>query len=290
MLKRNFDITNYSNFKTKAICNYYYEINTVLDIEKLSEIIAFWKINKLKILFIWWWTNMLFAFDVYNWIIIKNNLKWWEYNKNTKILKAFSWEMISDIAISLLKDYKVELWKRFIWLPWTVWWAVYWNAWCFWLETENNFFDAEIYDIDNNIKMNFNKSKMKFSYRSSILKEENNFFLINSRFDFNKKIEKYDNKVDNIYFRENKQPKWNTCWSFFKNPNKEMSAWLLIEKVWLKWYKEDTAYFSDLHANFLMSEEWGNYKDLLDLILLAQKKVKNNFNIDLVPEVKIVYN
>jgi UDP-N-acetylenolpyruvoylglucosamine reductase len=66
---------------------------------------------------------------------------------------------------------------------------------------------------------------MNFSYRNSILKENNNkFFLIEAKFDLSKKIEKYHSDVDNIDFRENKQPKGNTCGSFFKNPNREYSA------------------------------------------------------------------
>jgi len=52
------------------------------------------------------------------------------------------------------------------------------------------------------------KKEMNFSYRSSILKEKNNkYFLINSCFDLSEKVEKYSSDVDNIYFRENKQPK-----------------------------------------------------------------------------------
>jgi UDP-N-acetylenolpyruvoylglucosamine reductase len=53
---------------------------------------------------------------------------------------------------------------------------------------------------------------MNFLYRSSILKENNNkYFLISVIFDLSKKIEKYSSIVDNIDFRQNKQPKGNTC-------------------------------------------------------------------------------
>ena len=93
-----------------------------------------------------------------------------------------------------------------------------------------------------------------------------------------------------MYFREYKQPKGNTCGSFFKNPSKENSAGSLIEKVWLKWFKIWWAYFSELHANFLMSDWTATYKDLLDLIKLWQEKVKSNYNIDLTPEVRIITN
>jgi UDP-N-acetylmuramate dehydrogenase len=105
-----------------------------------------------------------------------------------------------------------------------------------------------------------------------------------------KKQEKYSSEVDNIDFRENKQPKWNTCGSFFKNPSKEHSAWKLIEEVLLKWFKIGWAYFSNIHANFLMNDWTATYTDLIILIDLAKNKVKNEFRIDLIPEVRIIYN
>jgi UDP-N-acetylmuramate dehydrogenase len=56
------------------------------------------------------------------------------------------------------------------------------------------------------------KKDMKFSYRTSVLKENNNkYFLVKSKFDLSTKVEKYHSDVDNIDFRENKQPKGNTC-------------------------------------------------------------------------------
>jgi len=56
------------------------------------------------------------------------------------------------------------------------------------------------------------KKDMSFDYRTSILKENNNrHFLVKAYFDLSKKVEKYSSDVDNIDFRENKQPKGNTC-------------------------------------------------------------------------------
>jgi len=49
---------------------------------------------------------------------------------------------------------------------------------------------------------------MNFAYRTSILKQNNNkYFLIKVKFDLSNIKEKYSSKVDNIDFRENKQPK-----------------------------------------------------------------------------------
>lgn len=289
-LQKDIDITNLSNFKTKAISKYYFEIHDRQDIDKLLDIIDFSKREELPILFVSWGTNMLFAFDIYDWIIIKNCLKWWTYNAESSILEAYSSEAISDISLSLESDFWQDIWHRFIWLPGTIAWAVFWNAWCFWLEAENNFLEAEVLDFDTRQCLVLSKTDMIFSYRSSILKETWKYFIIKASFDLSKKIEKYSSTVDNIEFREKLQPKWNTCWSFFKNPNREQSAWFLIEQVWLKWFKLWGAYFSQKHANFLMSDSTATYKDLLDLIKLAQEKVKKEFQIDLIPEVRIITN
>lgn len=48
---------------------------------------------------------------------------------------------------------------------------------------------------------------------------------------------------------------------------------------------------SEKHANFLMSDgETCTYKDLLDLIDLTQKTVKQRFDIELENEVRIITN
>ncbi|MDD2908039.1 MAG: UDP-N-acetylmuramate dehydrogenase [Candidatus Gracilibacteria bacterium] len=290
-LKQDIEITNLSNFKTKAFTKYYFEINELDDILKLNEINDFCKINNLSLLYIGGGTNMLFAFDLYNGVIVKNNLKGWNYDEKSMILTSYSSESISDIAKDLESVYNQKLWHRFIGLPGSVGGAVYGNAGCFGLETENNFLEAEIYDIETGQTLNLIKEDFKFNYRSSLIKEHNNkYFIISAKFDLSKLVEKYHSDVDNIDFRENKQPKGNTCGSFFKNPNKENSAGALIEQVGLKGYKIGGAYFSQLHANFLMNDGTATYDDLLKIIKLAQNKVKNEFKIDLIPEVRILTN
>lgn len=309
-MQMNKDITDFSNFKTKAFSKYFYDFDW--NIEELKENIDFAKKNNLKILPISGWTNMLFAFDMFDWFVIKfsnydvktnydfKNYPWIRQNIiNTKfsyengILEISGFENISDVAEILYRENLNKKWMRFIWLPWEIAGAVVWNAGCFGLEIENTFLKAEVLNLDTLELEILDKEKMQYSYRNSIIKKTWNYILLKAWFDLNKNNEKYSYKgsLDNIiYFRTKKQPSWNTCWSFFKNPSKENPAWKLIEEVWLKWYKLWTAYFSSLHSNFLMSEDNGNYKDLLELIDLTKKKVKEKFNIELEEEVRIIKN
>jgi len=132
---------------------------------------------------------------------------------------------------------------------------------------------AKVLDLSTWEIKTLDKEEMIFSYRTSLLKQyEGQYFLINTEFDLSTKIEKYHSDVDNIYFREHKQPKGNTCGSFFKNPvvslswfkrdypdyysegMKIVSSGFLLEKSWLKGHKIWWAFFSPLHANFLMSD------------------------------------
>lgn len=287
-LQENKEITELSNFKTKAFCRYFFEIKTKEDTEKLPELFSFIKENNLKYLIIWWWTNMLFAFDYFDWIIIKNSLNKYEYDEENKQLYVQSSVNITNLSKNISSSWN-SVWDRFVWLPWSVWWAIYWNAWCFWLEIMHNFRSVYLFDMSDNSFKTFDKNYMNFSYRSSILKEKKCFFVISANFDLSFVDEKYSSDVDVFDFRENKQPKWFSCGSFFKNPSRENSAWKLIEESWLKWYKIWWAYFSEKHANFLMSDGTATYEDLIELKNLAISRVKSKFWIELVNEVQIIF-
>lgn len=282
----NVDISELSNFKTKATARYFYEFNSIEKIDEVRQIIDNCRQKKIPYIFVSSGTNMLFAFDKFDWFIIKISLYWWDYS-NWNLL-ANSSEVISDLA-QKIEDYWNKTWHRFIGLPWSVWWAVYWNAGCFGLEIQHNFVSGQFLKLDNLEVVHLSRMNMDFEYRSSILKKTKNYLFLSGVFDLNHFEEKYSSDVDNIYFREHKQPKGNSCGSFFKNPPKD-SAWRMIEAVWLKWYKIWWAFFSPLHANFLMSDWTASHRDLLDLIKLAQDKVKDEFWVDLEPEVQILKN
>lgn len=290
ILQENIDITHLSNFKTPAKAKYYFEINKENDVDLLAEVFDFAEKENCKTLIIGGGTNLLFAFDTFDGIIIKNNLSWWFYDESSKILISYSGEATWDIAKELEKEYKQKLWHRFIGLPGSIGGAVFWNAWCFGLEAENNFLEAEVYNKITKKRETLSKEKMIFEYRTSIVKKTEQYFIIKLVFDLAEKKEKYSSEVDNISFRETIQPKGNSGGSFFKNPSKEFSAGRLLEEVWLKWSHLKWAYFSEKHANFLMAGENCTWRDLIALIELAKKKVSEKFQIELESEVRIIFS
>ena len=77
------------------------------------------------------------------------------------------------------------------------------------------------------------------------------------------------------------------CGSVFKNPEGDFAA-RLIESVGLKGKQMGQANISDVHANFIVNQGGASCADVLGLIRLAKNTVKQETNIDLEPEVKLV--
>jgi UDP-N-acetylmuramate dehydrogenase len=131
-------------------------------------------------------------------------------------------------------------------------------------------------------------AELDFAYRSSLCKSHPEWFLLSCTFDLSELREKYASDEEPLAWRDRIQPKGLSCGSFFKNPSREQSAGSLIESVGLKGVKHGGAYFSDKHANFLMSDGTAKWTELVELVESAQKKVKESTGIELVPEVRII--
>lgn len=130
--------------------------------------------------------------------------------------------------------------------------------------------------------------EMSFAYRWSEAKNHPEWFIISIQFDLSVLREKYASEEEPLLWRERVQPVGFSCGSFFKNPSRENSAGSLLEKAGLKGYRHGGAYFSEKHANFLMSDGTAKWTDLVELVEIAQKKVQEQFQISLEPEVRIV--
>ena len=72
--------------------------------------------------------------------------------------------------------------------------------------------------------------------------------------------------------------KFRSAGSVFKNP-KNFAAGYLIDKAGLKGTKIGDAEISTHHANFFINHGNASSNDILSLIRLARKKVKEKFDI-----------
>jgi len=96
-------------------------------------------------------------------------------------------------------------------------------------------------------------------------------------------------EVDRIIAeRAEKQPlDYPSCGSTFKNPE-GLSAGRLIERAGLKGLQIGGAVISEKHANFILNRENAKAQDILDLIDVIKKKVREQFSVELECEVIIL--
>ncbi|MDD5130093.1 MAG: UDP-N-acetylmuramate dehydrogenase [Candidatus Omnitrophica bacterium] len=128
--------------------------------------------------------------------------------------------------------------------------------------------------------------QLKFSYRSSNL---NKYVIIWAR------LRLLPGKKNEItakireYLRKRKQAQNNrlpNAGCIFKNPGKD-SAGKLIDACGLKGRRVGKAVISESHANFILNAKGAKSRDVLSLMDLIQKKVKEKFKVGLEPEIKI---
>lgn len=94
----------------------------------------------------------------------------------------------------------------------------------------------------------------------------------------------------NLAYREGVQPlRYPSAGSVFKNPQSvETTAGKLIDHAGLRGFRIGDAQISEKHGNFIINLGRAKAREVLDLIALAQAKVKEKFGIGLELEVKCV--
>jgi UDP-N-acetylmuramate dehydrogenase len=87
--------------------------------------------------------------------------------------------------------------------------------------------------------------------------------------------------------RRGAQPPGRNCGSVFQNPA-ERSAWQYVDDAGLREHRIGNAQFSKQHSNFIQNLGGATAADVRALITLAQDRVREQFGVELVPEVMFV--
>jgi UDP-N-acetylenolpyruvoylglucosamine reductase len=155
------------------------------------------------------------------------------------------------------------------------------NAGAYLKSTSDVLVDAKVLDENYNIKVLKNED-LNYSYRHSSL-IGSKYIVLSARF----KLVKGDKKqiVDLINDRRKRrlesQPlEYPSAGSVFRNPEGEFSGHL-IEESGLKGKTYGGAEISHKHANFIINKDGATSRDIKYLMDLAQKEVKEKYNIDL---------
>lgn len=173
-------------------------------------------------------------------------------------------------------------------IPGSVGGAIFMNAGAYGGETQNAVKSVLVLTRNNQLKT-YSKEEMHFSYRHSLV-QENGDIVVQAVF----ALKPADRLIilDHMHYlnalRRYKQPlEYPSCGSVFKRPKGHFVGPMII-KAGLQGKQIGGAQDSTKHAGFIVNKGNATATDYLNLIHLIQQVIKQKFDVDLHPEVRII--
>ncbi len=285
--KKNVLLKNHTTFKIGGPAEYFRVAKTKEDVIKA---VKWAKGKKLPFFILAGGSNVLALDGGYKGLVIKiENCKlkiencniWAEAGAKLEDLVRFS----AEASLTGLE------WAAGI--PGKVGGAVYGNAQAFNKKMSGIVESVEVLDSKDLKIRNLPKEKCQFSEKNSIFKKNKNLIILSVVLKLKKGIRKEIQKRIKKHLerrRKNHPLDFPSAGSVFINkPDKPPSAYL-IEKAGLKGTRVGGAEVSQKHAGFIVNSGGAKAEDVLKLIKIIKKKVKQEFGINLKEEIQIINN
>lgn len=212
--------------------------------------------------------------------------------------------------IKELKDFTGLEWAAGI--PGVLGGAINGNAGAFNQSISDNISSVSVLDVSGNEarQKELDNKDCAFGYRTSIFKNNHSLIVVSATLRMERADEKeVKQRIDeNMVKKREKMPKGFSVGSIFKNYNGNINgsvlktfpelndfknkgvvpAWFLIDKCGLRGKAIGGARISDEHANIITNIKNATSKDVIELINLIKKSVKEKFLIDLEEEIQFL--
>jgi UDP-N-acetylmuramate dehydrogenase len=173
-------------------------------------------------------------------------------------------------------------------IPGTIGGAVTMNAGAYGGEMKDIITKVRIIDKENRIK-EYSNSEMNFRYRGSRVTDEDLIVLsVELELKPGDPLEIDRTMKDLTYKRTSKQPlELPSGGSTFKRPVGYFAG-KLIEDSGLRGLRHGGAQISEKHCGFVVNVEDASCKNVLELIQIVQKTVRDNYDVELETEIKLI--
>lgn len=147
---------------------------------------------------------------------------------------------------------------------------------------------AEVMDFQGDIRR-VEKDEMELSYRHSCFQQGDEIILSATMRLKRGERQVIQQRMDELnHRRSEKQPlQYPSAGSFFKRPEGYFAG-KLIQDSGLSGMRVGGARISPLHAGFLINEDHATASDIIHLMKLVQNTVRDQFGVELEPEVRII--
>ncbi|EHK2356575.1 UDP-N-acetylmuramate dehydrogenase [Clostridium perfringens] len=216
-----------------------------------------------------------------------------KFNKLNKIttegncVTAQSGALLKDVSKAALEN-NLRGFEFACGIPGSIGGAVFMNAGAYDGEMSHVIKSARVIDENCNIK-NLTKEELELGYRSSIVMKKG-YVVIEATVELESgEYASIKDKIDDLTNRrESKQPlEYPSAGSTFKRPEGYFAG-KLIQDSGLKGFSIGGAAVSEKHSGFVINKGGATAKDVLDVIAHVQKTVKENFDVELHTEVRII--
>ncbi len=285
LIRENITLAEFSSFKIGGSARYFAE---PADKEEIIYLLKWAQKNHIPYYILGSGSNILISDAGYDGLIIYLESKYNHFEmQSNNILYAHSGAMLTKISSYTCKlGYHDLLFACGI--PGTIGGGLIMNAGINIGELKDVVIDMQVLDKKLN-ELTITNGQAGFKYRDSNLKD---YFILSARCRLSNKTEPETvlrERRELLEKRKKTQPNnYPNAGSVFRNPPGDYAG-RLIETIGLKGTQIGGAEISELHGNFIINRT-GSAKanDVHQLIKLAQKKVKEKFNIELQPEVKLL--
>ena len=174
-------------------------------------------------------------------------------------------------------------------IPGTVGGAVYMNAGAFGGQISDVVAMVDVL-VDGEVKT-LDTLQIGFDYRKSVFQKKNGWIILGAYFYLRKCIDKsviIAKEKDFATKRAKSQPNNPSAGSVFKRPSPDFAVGKVVDELGLKGTKIGGACISDKHAGFIVNTNNATCEDVLKLIKLIRRKIKQSYNIYLQTEIQIL--
>jgi UDP-N-acetylmuramate dehydrogenase len=303
----------YTTFRIGGVARFFVEVGSE---EDLVEALKYAKENNIEYFILGGGSNILVSDKGFDGIVIRMKHEAWNMEQKTGDMEQINIEywsgvMLSQVVSASVKNGLTGLeWATGI--PGTIGGAVRGNAGAFNGEMVQSVVSVRaINTLDSRMEIiKLTNKDCHFKYRSSIFKEENGWIILSITLNLKQGDAKEStNKAREIIRkRVEKQPKYPSAGSFFKNPvvenekivelfekdtktqskEKKIPAGWLIEQIGLGGKTIGGAQISEKHSNFIINIGNATAEDVIILSSLIKQKVRNEFGVQLQEEVQLV--
>jgi UDP-N-acetylmuramate dehydrogenase len=285
-IRQDYDFGSLCGFKTRGIVRYFAETDNV---NRLQRLLAFADSNNIEVVACGNGTNILIH-EYYDGIFIRwtgRSINKVSLDKDVVFLKVEAGVSKIDLLDYCVRNSLsgIEFWSG---IPGLFGGGVAMNAGAHDMQISDYLTTLEVATPEG-IKT-LDVSSLDHSYRKMGLPEH--AILISGVL----RLKKSDNKGEilqkNKAYIEERQKKhplyFPSCGSVFKNPpDRKKGAWQYIKESGLHDLAFNDAKVSLLHSNFIVNVGEASSEDVLSLIMYIRQKVRNSFNVELEPEIRV---